>query len=465
MFLILPLCACASHPKPVVVVAPPAVALSSLPIIESRPTLQPSIDLLDDEASRQMIELLGATLVPTPKPDSAELSISSDLEILSYTSNDRVEFFIDAFTGRSRVQTLAFLSRGTRFEPMIRAKLRAAEMPEDLYYLAFIESGFAPDAYSRSAAVGIWQFMTATAKGEGLRVDWWVDERRDPVMATDAAIRHLSWLRRQFGSLFLAAAAYNGGSGTISRGLTRHADAVGKADGEGMFFALAETNYLREETRDYVPKLIAAALVAKSAVKYEMSYDTLSPLEYDSVKVAPAIPLAAIAKASGSGVDQIASLNNHVLRGFTHPKDSMWIKVPVGSAEGFKQRYADLEVKDLVPYTKVTSKSGETFAAVAKRVGITAKRLAWYNQHDGTTKKALPVGTTILVPTAAVLAVAKDVPNPAIEIYGSGSRYVVRNGDTLGAIAKRYRTTVSAIRRLNGLKSDAIRVGQALRVR
>src|SRR5258705_10450953 len=127
---------------------------------------------------------------------------------------------------------------------MIRAKMRAGGLPEDMYYLALIESGFDNNAYSRAAAVGMWQFMTSTARGMGLRVDWWVDERRDPVRSTEGAVRLIKSLRDQFGSLFLAAAAYNGGDGRVARGLVRYAGSLDGVEGDDRFFTLADTRYL-----------------------------------------------------------------------------------------------------------------------------------------------------------------------------------------------------------------------------
>ena len=460
---------CAAHRPEVgpAVPAPPVERATISDTFTPPVTAPPVVQISLDEVNRAVVAITGDT-APVPVVTVAEpaMDVTSDLEILAFASHERVTHFVDIFTGRARDQFSEWLTRGTRYEPMIRSKLRAASMPEDLYYLALIESGFSPDAYSSAAAVGVWQFMTATAKGEGLKVDWWVDERRDPSLATTAAVKHLSWLRGQFGSLFLAAAAYNGGSGLVSRGLTRHADAVGQVDGEEMFFALAETNYLRVETRDYVPKLIAAALVAKSARKYDIMHDTLPPLMYDSVRVAPATPLSAIAAAADASIESIVELNNHILRGVTHPKEEMWVRVPAGSTGGFSSAFAALPAADKVPYTKTTSKAGETFAAVAKRLRVTTKQLAWYNPRDGASRKVLPAGTTILVPSAGLLAAAKDVPDPAVEIYGgSGGRYVVRRGDTLSGIAKKFRVTVAAIKRLNKLSGDAIRVGQTLRVR
>ncbi len=151
---------------------------------------------------------------------------------------------------------------------MIRAKMREGGLPEDMYYLALVESGFDPNAYSKAAAVGMWQFMTSTARDMGMRVDWWVDERRDPVRSTTAAVRFIKDLKEQFGSLYLAAAAYDGGPGRIARGLSRYADDLEGTTGDDLFFALADKNYLRNETREYVPQLIAAALIAKEPERY-----------------------------------------------------------------------------------------------------------------------------------------------------------------------------------------------------
>ena len=244
------------------------------------------------------------------------------------------------FTGEARPRFGVWLKRGGRYEPMIRAKLRAAGLPEDLTYLALIESGYDPNAYSSAAAVGIWQLMTGTAQGTGLRVDWWIDERRDPVRATDGAIRFLGWLNQQFGSLFLAAAAYNGGPGRIARGLTRYADSLEGRSGDEAYFALAETDYLRVETRDYVPKLIAAAIVAKEPARYGFTDPFDPPLEYDSVSLGPATPLSAVAKAAGVPLAAIVELNNAILRGMTPPKGRWWVRVPTGSGAGLDSALA-----------------------------------------------------------------------------------------------------------------------------
>ncbi|HJR65495.1 MAG TPA: transglycosylase SLT domain-containing protein [Gemmatimonadaceae bacterium] len=391
-----------------------------------------------------------------------------DIDVRSYETHKRVEYYLQRFQGPVRATFSEWLSRGTRYEPMIRAKLQAAGLPGDLTYLALIESGYNPHAYSRAAAVGMWQMMTATAKGVGLRVDWWIDERRDPVRSTDAAIRFLNYLHEQFGSLYLAAAAYNGGPGRVARGLSRYADQLEGSTGEDVFFALAEQNYLRAETRDYVPKMIAAALVAKDPQRYGIAIESRPVLEYDTVRVGPETPIAAIANAAGVTLEDVRELNPQVLRGVTPLKDSLTIRVPVGKAEGFDSAYAALPEEDRKAFTRVTTKKGATMVSTARRGGITTKQLKWYNPKLKATKSgALPVGRVVLLPSRAVVAAAYDIPDPAIERYGSsrGRTHIVRKGESLGLIAKRYKTSVKTLMRLNGLRKSVIYPGQVIVVR
>ena len=468
--LALSACSRTATPRPL---PEPVSPTEQQPVVTALPPAPPAdtVGVSAAEVTREAVAVFGDSIgvpadsaVPPVEPEAEELTW--DLDVRSYETHARVEHYVTMFTSEASNRITERLERGSQYEPMIRAKLKAAGLPEDMYYLALIESGYSPDAYSRAAAVGIWQFMTATAKGTGLRVDWWIDERRHPARSTTAAVRHLSWLKDQFGSLYLAAAAYNGGSGRVSRGLTRYAQELEGAEGEDVFFALAEQDYLRKETKEYVPQLIAAALVGKNPSRYGLTLKRLPPYAYDSVLVGPSIPLAAVAKATRSDLRDLGSLNTHILRGVTPPKDSVWVNVPVGNAEGFRDAIAGLTASERTPYTRVSSKKGETFLAVARRVGVTSKQLAWYNPTDGRKKGTLRTGTTILVPSADVLRAARDIPDPAIEIYGSSTvRHIVKRGDTLSGIAKRYRTTVANLKRLNRLKKDAIFAGQSLRIR
>ena len=443
----------------------PAAAVGAPADDLESPETEPSTEGPDGaEVTAEALRLFGDSIASAPE-ESYEPTW--DIDVHSYETHDRVAYYVRRFSGSARKHFSEQISEGTRYEPMIRSKLRAAGLPEDMMYLALIESGFDVHAYSRAAAVGMWQFMTTTAKGTGLRVDWWVDQRRDPVASTDAAVKFLGWLKDQFGSLYLAAAAYNGGPGRVSRGLRRHADDVSDAEGDDVFFALAETKYLRAETRDYVPKLIAAALVAKDPVRYGLSVERREPLAYDSVRVGKATPLAAVAAALELPVPAIADLNPHVLRGVTPPTDSFTVRVPVGGAAAFDSAYGALPDSVRKAFKRLTSRKGETRAALAKRAGITTAQLTAYNRSLRVAKSGAVVsGQTVLVPTRAVLAAARSVPDPSVERYGSSSTtHVVRRGESLSTIARRYGTSVAALQRLNGLKKTVIYAGQVIVVR
>ena len=421
------------------------------------------------DVTREASRMFGAE-APPPATDTMAAPGAPvwDIDVRSYETRTRVEDYVRIFSGRAKGVFEVALQRQTRYGPMIRERLRRIGLPEDMIYLALVESWFNPHAYSRAAAVGMWQFMAGTGRGMGLRVDWWMDERRDPVRSTEAAARLLHGLREQFGSLYLAAAAYNGGSGRVSRGLARHADALDGVEGEDRFFALAEQSYLRPETRDYVPKIIAAALVAGEPARYGVHVEPLAPYAYDSVRTPGGTPLAAVANAAGVPADSVSELNAHLLRGMTPPGDSLWVRVPVGRATGFAERFTALEPDERRALDRIVSKKGQTMLSIAKRHGVTSKQLAWYNPKVVKLKSgALRTGQAIYVPRPDVVAMARDVPNPSVERYPSRSsggirRHVVRRGETLSGIAKRYGTSVTTLTRLNGLKSTKIIAGQSL---
>ena len=205
-------------------VLPPAPALDTLvPPVELAAEMRLAADSAADEA------VLEALDDARPADDESEEAlpatpVSWDIDVDTYHDHDRVQYYLDFFQGKGRERMGIWLTRLPRYEEMIRARLQEQGLPGDLVYLALIESGFSNSATSRARAVGMWQFMKGTAKGYGLRVDSWVDERRDPYRATAAAARHLRNLNDRFGSLYLAAAAYNAGAGKVSRGVRRLPD-------------------------------------------------------------------------------------------------------------------------------------------------------------------------------------------------------------------------------------------------
>lgn len=430
----------------------------------------------DDDLARTVVSVFGDTAALHPSsvttPDAEPVW---DIDVHSYETHDRVAFYVQLFSNGSRQHFRERLSRGTRYEPMIRAKLRASGMPEDLTYLALIESGYDPHAYSRAAAVGLWQFMSSTARDVGMRVDWWVDERRDPARSTDGAIRFLADLQKQFGSLYLAAAAYNGGPGRVARGLTRYAGEMEGTEGEDRFFALAEQDYLRTETKNYVPQLIAAALIAKLPSRYGLSVDSLPLFVYDSVLVDAGTSLAAVAMASGASTETMRDLNPAILRGIVPPESPLWLHVPLGAAERTSTELTSLSDSERLGYATVrVTGTTTTIASLAAKNGMEVRHLAWYNPSLKTGKKGrIAEGTSVRIPTRATIGMARSVPDPSIERYGGGATtslasrgvHVVRRGETLTGIARKYGISATRLKALNGIKSNRVVVGQTLRVR
>lgn len=368
-----------------------------------------------DSAAQTLAAVPPADTTRAVVPDAAPVW---DIDVHSYETHERVQHFVGLFSGSVRDEFAKSLQRETRYGPLIRAKLRAGGLPEDMAYLALVESWYDPNAFSKAAAVGIWQFMASTGRGVGLRVNWWIDDRRDPVRSTEGAVRMLNGLLSQFGSLYLAAAAYDGGDGRVSRGLTRAAGLMDGVEGEDRFFSLAATKFLRPETRDYVPKIIAAALVGKEPARYGVSVDSLPPFTFDTVRVPGETPLAAIANATGTTPIAVHELNYQLLRGMTPPGDSLWVRVPPGTGSTFRARFAALDPEERVGVTKVRSTKGASMWSIAHAHGLTTKQLGWYNPKVSRLSSGnLVPGQVILVPTRATVSAAADVPNPSLERY------------------------------------------------
>jgi membrane-bound lytic murein transglycosylase D len=246
---------------------------------------------------------------------------------LPVTRNAQVETWIAFLRGRNREKTGLWLQRSGRYAPMIRQALRQRGMPEDLVYLAAIESGFSPSAYSPAKAAGIWQFIAETGRRYGLEVSSYVDERRDPLKATVAALDYLQKLHGQFGNWYLAAAAYNSGENRIVRILReRRENARGN---EELFWRIAP--HLPQETRDYVPLMLAAGHIGKEPEKYGFAnLDYQVPLVFETVEVRGGTRLSTVARAIKVAADDVEELNLHLVQKMTPPGRLMEVRIPTG---------------------------------------------------------------------------------------------------------------------------------------
>ena len=258
--------------------------------------------------------------------------------------NERVEHWMLRFSTWDKPEFEETLSRAGLYSDMIRGKLRARGMPEELVYLAMIESGFLTNARSHVLATGMWQFMDPTARAYGLQIDRYVDERRDPVRATDAALQYLSDLYQQYGSWYLAAAAYNAGPTRVSLALARrsgvragnenlHGAGEGNLYGEGdenLYWEIVD--HLPKETAQYVPRLLAATYLARYADRFDLDVTLADPYMYDLVWAPGATSLADIGETMGLPDDRMRELNPQLIRGMTPPGNVYPLRVPLGRA-------------------------------------------------------------------------------------------------------------------------------------
>jgi membrane-bound lytic murein transglycosylase D len=394
-------------------------------------------------------------------------AVTWDIDVATFNSHDRVQYYLDFFQSRGRERMSIWLDRMPRYEPMVRDRFQRENLPGDLVYLALIESGFSNTATSRAKAVGMWQFMKATARLYGLRVDSWVDERRDPYRATDAAARHLRDLNQRFGSLYLAAAAYNAGSGKVSRGLVRLPDEESDSvNSDATFFRLYDTKWLRRETKDYVPKLIAAALIAKQPRRYGFNPGRVAAASYDSIVVPDMTGLDVIARLADTTVAAIRELNPQYLRLTTPPGTRSLIRLPLGRGPTTTAAYAELPARRRVTFVEHFVARGETMSGIALRYRVSQSMLAAANPKVNS--RRLRINQRIVVPTGGLLStsVARRMADPVVAAGTStGSFHRVRRGETLSEIADEYGVTQRELRTWNQLDSRGrIRAGQRLRV-
>lgn len=307
--------------------------------------------------------------------------------------HERVDYWVERFTTDKRPEFSRFLERMGRYEPMISAKLEREGMPQDLIYLAMIESGFNPTAYSHAHASGLWQFISETGRRYGLDVNLAVDERNDPEKATDAALSYLRDLHGMFGSWYLAAAAYNTGEGRVARIMR---EVTGSQKGtEESYYQIWER--LPRETRDYVPLMVAAARIAKEPGKYGFEHVALeAPLAYEEVVVDPATPLDAIAHAAGTTVAELKSLNPHLKLNRTRNDMRSVVRVPEGTQTTFLVNWPQVRETKTLAVKEYRIRRGDSLLGIARRHGVSVGEIRAANALRG---DRIVAGRTLQIPT------------------------------------------------------------------
>ena len=370
--------------------------------------------------------------------------------------NKQVDQFITYFTtAKGRKQFAIWMKRYEEYKDLILPILKKHEMPEELMVLAMIESGLNPKAYSRANASGMWQFIYSTGKNYGLKRDWYIDERRDPIKATGAACEYLKDLNEQFDNWYLALAAYNCGSGRISRASKLH-----------QTYDFWQMHSLPRESRNYIPYYLAAAIITKDPEKYGFTIPKVKPFSYEEVVLEHSADLAVLSRVAGIKVKTLRKYNPELRQSATPADNPYLLKLPKGKKEQFLARWNSIpESERFAPQFIVHRvRYGESLWTISKKYGASIHDIAAVNKIRNRHK--IKVGNKLKVPLkGGVLRTwgTKDNGGPSGHYKVT---YKVKRGDTLGQIAEDYKSKASKIRRWNGLKygSSLIYPGQKLKI-
>lgn len=412
--------------------------------------------LLDPVTLEDMELLSGAD--QAPPEDEGETAVKDAVSFdLPVVDNAKVQYFVNYFTGSARGGFRRWLERSARYLPMMREVFAEEGLPLDLTYLAMIESGFNNRAVSSARATGPWQFMESTGRMYGLGNDYWHDERRDPFKATRAAARHLGDLYRRYDDWYLAMAAYNAGAGKVDRAI--------RNSGSRDFWTISHGRHLAKETKHYLPKMMAAMLIAKEPEKYGFTGLNYQPaLECDVVKLPSSTDLDIIARLSGVSNDEIRNLNPELSRWCTPPNLTDYpVRLPAGSAESFQRKYAEIAPDRRANFRRHRIKSGDTLSGVAHRYGIRTRDIITLNKIRN--PKALKIGRDLILPMQPGATLAAADFATADQVKNRPGSYKVRRGDNLWTISRRFGISTSQLCSQNGLRPSAIlQPGKVLRI-
>lgn len=428
-----------------------------LRIVRALDEVYPNVADLGENAEnfvRNEVSIEGVDALDESEADSAALQvIESFLDTLDVSQfslpvvfNDRVLQEIYYMTNAARSFMSGSLNRKTAYDSLVYAQLDSANMPRDLIYLALVESGFKLKAYSRAKASGMWQFIPETGKRYGLEVDYWVDMRRNPEMATMAALKYLKRLHNEFGDWLLAMAAYNCGEGRVRR-LVREMQADSSRD------STLPVSYweleLPKETMRYVPRILAAMVIGHYPDQYEMSVEKTYRPDFDTVTVFDSFPLEEVAKLLDVKEDTLRSLNMELVKWCTPPnRESYLLRLPVGTRAAFVEGYDKMEKNNFSSWLHHKVRKGESLGIIARQYGIKVSELQQANDMKGSRIRA---GQSLLIPV-------KVTPKPK----SSGSKkpekvrtYVVQLSDNLASIARKFGVSQESLRIWNSLDAAA----------
>lgn len=370
--------------------------------------------------------------------------------------DDRVvrylEFYRDDPRGRNIMG--AWLRRASKWGPMVRAKLRELGLPEDLVYVAMIESGFDPAARSYAGAVGMWQFVRPTGEEYGLSVGHWIDERMDPEMATAAGARYLHDLYRRFGNWELAFASYNMGYGALLRAIRKY--------NTNDYWVLAQLEAgLPFETTFYVAKIMACAIVGRNPERFGFEdLDLPEPIRFASVEVPGGTPLGRVARAAGVDPEQIEELNPSLRRGRVPPGAARTVRIPQDRSDEFARSWTRMQPRHPAHRPYVV-RFGETLDDVARRFRTTSSALRTLNELE--VESDVGVGLELLVPAVEPVEPAEPEEPPVVAVppgrftYADRRRvfYRITSSDRIEEIARFFSVDVDEVRRWNHINPGA----------
>ncbi|MCB2182830.1 MAG: LysM peptidoglycan-binding domain-containing protein [Desulfobulbaceae bacterium] len=400
------------------------------------------------------LEALGTWEEGSDENIPSEPEITYDFPV---TLNKQVDFYINFFQHKHKKTFTRWLERSSRYLPMIRAELRNAGLPEDLAYLPMIESGYSLTAYSKAKAAGPWQFIRSTGRAYDLTIDSYVDERRDPVKSTRAAIAFLSDLYDRFGDWQLAVAAYNAGGGKINNAIRRYKTKN--------FWEIAQKRYLKNETKRYVPKLIAAIILAKDPEKYGFTNINYSPpLAYETIEVPRWTSLRAVEVASGTDLETLRDLNRQLRQLITPPDQQDYpLRVPVGKKDIVAQNLPRVHTTVSTNYKTHVVGKNDTLNQICRLYNLNKTTLL---KSNNLRKSKLTPGQRLRIPYQTTHYTLWDKDTPLPSQGTEGSRLVlhkIKPGESVSHIAKRYNVPVHLIAAWNDLKNiNRIKAGQQL---